>query len=54
MLKKLQLREYKKGDVVFHYGKRLEQLGSNNVEQFYVILQGCVAILCPKDKTITH
>ncbi|CAD8135253.1 unnamed protein product [Paramecium pentaurelia] len=47
MLKKIQLKEFKKGEVVFHYG-------SNNVEQFYVILQGQVAILCPNDKSITH
>ncbi|CAK75036.1 unnamed protein product (macronuclear) [Paramecium tetraurelia] len=47
MLKKIQLKEFKKGEVIFHYG-------SNNVEQFYVILQGQVAILCPNDKSITH
>ncbi|CAD8138985.1 unnamed protein product [Paramecium octaurelia] len=47
MLKKIQLKELQKGEVVFHYG-------SNNVEQFYVILKGQVAILCPNDKNITH
>ncbi|CAD8045565.1 unnamed protein product [Paramecium sonneborni] len=47
MLKKLNLIETKQEEVLFHYG-------SNNVELFYIIMQGKVAILCPKNRMISH